>query len=94
MDAEALKKSMDAQCRARQIAYKMVGFDSRRMVSNFSDLTQALVNAIMDAFSAHSEIIKQALKSEQVQEGLKDIELGPAQLYEALRQKGERHAAP
>jgi type I restriction enzyme, R subunit len=32
---------------------------------------------------------KQALESERVRDGLKDVLLGPAQLYEALRERGE-----
>lgn len=68
--------------------------NTKQQFANSPDLKQALVNAIMEAFSAHSEMSKQALESEQVQEGLKDILLGPAQLYETLRQKGERPPAP
>lgn len=47
------------------------------------------MNAIMDAFAARSTMSKQALDSERVRAGLKDILLGPAQLYEALRGRGE-----
>jgi hypothetical protein len=32
---------------------------------------------------------KHALESERVREGLKDVLLGPAHLYEALRERGE-----
>ena len=46
-----------------------------------------LTNAIIDALAAHSTMSKQALDSERVREGLKDVLLGPAQLYEALREK-------
>jgi len=45
------------------------------------------MNAIMDALEAHSVMSTQALESEAVREGLKAILLGPAQLYEALREK-------
>jgi type I restriction enzyme R subunit len=44
-----------------------------------------LMNAIIDAYTAHSTMSKQALDSEKVRNGLRDILLGPAQLYEALR---------
>ena len=47
------------------------------------------MDAIMDALSAHSTMSKQALDSERVRDGLKDVLLGPAQLYEALRGRGE-----
>lgn len=48
-----------------------------------------LRNAIIDAFAAHETMSKQALNSDKVRAGLKDILLGPAQLYEALRARGE-----
>lgn len=47
-----------------------------------------VMNAIMDALSAHSTMSKQALDSERVREGLKDILMGPGKLYEGLRDKG------
>ena len=46
-----------------------------------------MINTIMDALAAHGTMSKQALESENVRRGLKDILLGPAQLYEALRNK-------
>jgi type I restriction enzyme R subunit len=45
---------------------------------------QALSSFIMDALSAHEMMGKQALDSEKVRAGLKEILLGPARLYEAL----------
>lgn len=53
--------------------------------SNSPDLAMALTQAIMDALEAHSSMSQQALSSKKIQEGLKDILLGPGQLYEALR---------
>ena len=41
----------------------------------------------MDALAAHTTMSKQALESDRVREGLKDVLLGPAELYEALRAK-------
>jgi len=46
------------------------------------------MNAVMDALAAHSIMSKQATDSVKVREGLKDVLLGPAQLYEALRDRG------
>jgi type I restriction enzyme, R subunit len=43
----------------------------------------------MDALAAHTVMSKQAIDSTRVHEGLKDVLLGPAQLYEALRDKAE-----
>jgi type I restriction enzyme R subunit len=45
------------------------------------------MNAIIDALAAHSTMSKQALDSERVRNGLRDILLGPARLYEALRDR-------
>jgi type I restriction enzyme R subunit len=51
---------------------------------NSPDLTEALQNAIMDAFDAHTAMSTQALSSALVRTGLMDILLGPGKLYEAL----------
>ena len=61
--------------------------NSKEQFANSPDLRDALLNAIMDAFDAHQTMSTQALGSERVREGLRDILLGPAQLYEALRNK-------
>ena len=39
-------------------------------------------------YAAHTTMSKQALDSERVREGLKEVLLGPGQLYEALRERG------
>jgi type I restriction enzyme R subunit len=59
--------------------------NSKEQFANSPDLSQAILNAIMDALDAHSSMSTQALGSERVRDGLKDVLLGPAQLYEALR---------
>ncbi|GEO41277.1 hypothetical protein SAE02_54250 [Skermanella aerolata] len=46
----------------------------------------------MDAFAAHSAMSKRALDSDRIRCGLRDILLGPAELYEALRARGGIHA--
>lgn len=61
--------------------------NTKEQFSNSPDLKSEIMNAIMDAFAAHSTMSKQALDSEKVREGLRDIMLGPAQLYEALRER-------
>jgi type I restriction enzyme R subunit len=48
-------------------------------------LDHELVNAIIDALDAHQKMSQQALGSEKVRLGLKDILLGPGELYELLR---------
>jgi len=63
--------------------------NTKEQFANSPDLANGILNAIMDAFAAHSTMSKQALDSEKVRSGLKDILLGPAKLYEALRARGE-----
>ena len=62
--------------------------NTKEQFSNSPDFANELMNAIMDALSAHTTMSKQALDSEKVRGGLKDILLGPAKLYEALREQG------
>lgn len=59
--------------------------NSKEQFANSPDLKHALLSAIMDAVDAHTTMSSQALGSERVREGLKDILLGPGHLYEALR---------
>jgi type I restriction enzyme R subunit len=66
--------------------------NTKEQFSNSPDLATGMLNAIMDAAAAHSEMSRQALESEKVRRGLMDVLLGPAQLYEALRAKGEKGA--
>lgn len=51
-----------------------------------------LLNTIMNALDAHQTMSRQALDSERVRAGLKEILLGPGQLYEALRNSPEASA--
>jgi len=71
------------------ILVQQASSNTKEQFSNSPDFASELMNAIMDALSAHSTMSKQALDSEKVRGGLKDILLGPAQLYEALRGKGQ-----
>lgn len=59
--------------------------NSKEQFANSPDLNSELMNAIIDAFAAHTTMSTQALDSQRVRDGLKDILLGPAMLYEALR---------
>jgi type I restriction enzyme R subunit len=62
--------------------------NTKEQFANSPDLTNGILYAIMDALAAHSTMSKQALESEKLRSGLKDVLLGPAQLYESLRAKG------
>jgi hypothetical protein len=59
-----------------------------------ADTFERTPNAIIDALAAHTTMSKQALDSERVREGLKDVLLGPAQLYEALRERAGQQLEP
>ncbi len=59
--------------------------NSKEQFANSPDLNSELVSAIMDALEAHETMSSQALDSEDVRDGLKEILLGPAGLYEQLR---------
>jgi type I restriction enzyme R subunit len=59
--------------------------NTKAQFANSPTLIDEITNAVMDALSAHNSMSKQALGSQRVRDGLKDILLGPGQLYEALR---------
>ena len=61
--------------------------NSKEQFSNSPDLNKALIDAIMEAYDAHTSMSTQALNSERIRDGLKDILLGPAKLYETLRER-------
>jgi type I restriction enzyme, R subunit len=60
--------------------------NSKEQFANSPDLATELVNAIISALDAHTTMSTQALNSDSIREGLKDILLGPANLYEKLRE--------
>jgi hypothetical protein len=61
--------------------------NTKEQFANSPDLKSELMNAIIGALEAHTAMSTQALGSESVREGLKDVLLGPAGLYEALREQ-------
>ena len=73
-------KLMESETLARQAQH-----NTKEQFAASPDLNDELVNAIIEAFSAHSTMSKQALESDSVQQGLKEILLGPGQLWERLR---------
>jgi type I restriction enzyme R subunit len=70
-----------------EILVQQASNNTKEQFSNSPDLATEIMNAVMDALSAHTTMSKQALDSEKVRGGLKDILLGPAKLYEALREQ-------
>ena len=59
--------------------------NTKEQFANSPDLKHELLNAIMEALDAHNAMSTQALNSEKVQAGLKDILLNHSALYETLR---------
>jgi type I restriction enzyme R subunit len=59
--------------------------NSKTQFANSPTLADELVNAIIDAMTAHETMSRQALNSAKVRDGLRDVLLGPGQLYEELR---------
>lgn len=72
-----------------ELLVQQAASNSKEQFANSPDLTDALMHAIIDAFDAHTTMSRQALDSARVRDGLKDILLGPAQLYEALRARSD-----
>lgn len=67
------------------ILVQQANSNTKEQFANSPDLANELMNAIMDALAAHGTMSKQALESEKVRGGLKDILLGPAQLYDVSK---------
>ena len=70
-----------------QVLRQQAANNTKEQFANSPDLSKALLNAIMEALEAHTAMSSQALESKELQEKLKAVLLGPAQLYEALRQE-------
>lgn len=61
--------------------------NTKEQFASSPDLKQEILGAVMDALSAHTAMSKQALNSEKLREDLKDVLLGPGQLWEELRER-------
>jgi type I restriction enzyme, R subunit len=72
-----------------EILVQQAANNTREQFANSPDLNNELLNAVMDAFAAHTTMSKQALDSDKIRLGLLDILLGPGQLWEALRARGD-----
>lgn len=77
-----------------ELLVQQAASNSKEQFANSPDLKDALLHAIMDALEAHNTMSTQALGSDRVREGLKDILLGPAQLYESLRARAGTPPTP
>ena len=61
--------------------------NTKEQFANSPDLERELLEAIMGALDAHNTMSKQALDSETVRRGIQGVLLGPARLYESLRER-------
>jgi type I restriction enzyme, R subunit len=66
--------------------------NSKQQFASSPDLKKEIERAIMAALDAHNAMSTQALNSQRVQDGLRDVLLNHAGLYEALRQMGRASA--
>ena len=60
--------------------------NSKEQFANSPDLSREILDAIMSAYEAHTSLSKQALNSETVRDGLKNILISHAGLYEKLNE--------
>ena len=61
--------------------------NTKEQFAGSPDLRNEIVNAIIAALDAHTEMSTQALNSEDIRNGIREILMGPAGLYESLRKK-------
>ena len=59
--------------------------NTKEQFASSPDLNSELTNAIIGAYDGHTAMSTQALSSETARNAIRDILLGPAGLYEALR---------
>ena len=77
---------------ANRLLVQQAQNNSKEQFAHSPDLGAELLNAIIDAFEAHTAMSRQALDSDRVRQGLMHLLLGPAGLYERLRSRGEARA--
>ena len=73
-----------------EILRQQAASNSKEQFGNSPDLRAEILGAVMGALDAHTAMSTQALNSESVREGLKDILLNHAQLWESLRDSANR----
>jgi type I restriction enzyme R subunit len=74
------KKLMESEILVRQAKG-----NTKDQFSHSPHLAEELENAIIESFSSHTKMSSQALDSERVRAGLREILLGPGKLWETLR---------
>ncbi len=77
-----------------EVLQQQAASNTKEQFANSPDLDGEMLTAIMDAFAAHQTMSKQALDSEKVRAGMKEILLGPVGLWEALRDRAGSGTQP
>lgn len=80
----ALKEKLKENETLRQQAEN----NTKEQFASSPDLNSALMEAIIDALTVHTSMSEQALASEKIRAGLKEVLLGPGQLWEELQRSG------
>lgn len=60
--------------------------NSKEQFASSPDLSDAILDAVIEAFDAHQKMSGQALDSQSVREGIRDALLGPGRLWERLKE--------
>lgn len=74
------EKLLESEVLAQQAAN-----NTKEQFASSPDLTRVFIDALIDSHSAQNNLSLQALNSEQIQQEVINLLLGPARLYEALR---------
>ena len=76
-----------------RILQQQAANNTKQQFGSSPTLAAGITDAIMDAMDAHVTMSRQALNSAEIREGIKDILLNYAGLWEALREKANGPAA-
>ena len=84
-DAVAYHGVLEAKMLESETLREQAAANSKQQFGSSPDLGRELMNAIMDAMTAHQEMSKQALGSEGIRARILSTLLGPGELWEELR---------
>jgi type I restriction enzyme, R subunit len=87
-DQLSFVQTISSKLQESQTLKQQASNNTKEQFGNSPDLRTEMMNAIINALDAHTTMSSQALGSEAIREGLREILLGPANLYEKLRDAG------
>ncbi len=88
----ALLSHTDSKIMENETLQSQAENNTKDQFSHSPDFDGAIIDAIIDGLDTSTGPSKQALENESIRRGLKDILLGPGQIWERLR--GEGTGAP